>query len=79
MTQRPFGSTGLRVSALGFDAGHIGNPAMPERDVAALLNATLDAGMHAVAAMHKGALAPDHASTLRDAFARHGGNWRGET
>ena len=45
MIQRPFGSTGLIVSALGFGAGHIGNPGMPEEQVARILHSALDAGI----------------------------------
>jgi aryl-alcohol dehydrogenase-like predicted oxidoreductase len=47
-TLRPFGNTGLEVSALGFGAGHIGDPAMEEAEVAALLGAALDAGIRLV-------------------------------
>ncbi len=39
--QRPFGNTGLLVSALGFGAGHIGDPAMDEEYVQALLQGVL--------------------------------------
>jgi aryl-alcohol dehydrogenase-like predicted oxidoreductase len=47
-TLRPFGTTGLQVSPLGFGAGHIGDPAMGEAEVAALLGAALDAGIRLV-------------------------------
>ncbi len=43
--QRDFGATGLKVSALGFGAGHIGSPDMPEAEAATLLNAVLDMGI----------------------------------
>jgi aryl-alcohol dehydrogenase-like predicted oxidoreductase len=43
--QRPLGRTGLSVSALGFGAGHIGEPRLSEQDVARLLGAALDAGI----------------------------------
>ncbi len=42
---RPFGDTGLRVSILGFGAGHIGDPALPDSDVEALLEGAIDAGV----------------------------------
>lgn len=42
---RAFGDTGLRVSALGFGAGHVGGAEMAEADAARLLNAALDAGL----------------------------------
>lgn len=45
MEQRPLGRTGLSVSALGFGAGHIGEPHLSEQDVARLLGAALDAGI----------------------------------
>lgn len=43
--QRPFGTTGLTVSALGFGAGHIGSPRMSEQEAGRLLNAVLDMGI----------------------------------
>lgn len=42
---REFGRTGLQVSALGFGAGHIGDPNISERDVERLLHTALDAGI----------------------------------
>jgi aryl-alcohol dehydrogenase-like predicted oxidoreductase len=45
---REFGDTGLSVSPLGFGAGHIGDPAMEESEVDALLGAALDAGIRLV-------------------------------
>lgn len=42
---RPFGNTGLSVSALGFGAGHIGDPAQPEKDIEKLLHAVVDHGI----------------------------------
>ncbi|MEL6177763.1 MAG: aldo/keto reductase [Myxococcota bacterium] len=45
MDIRPFGTTGLRVSALGYGAGNIGTAQMSEGDVARLLGAVLDAGV----------------------------------
>jgi aryl-alcohol dehydrogenase-like predicted oxidoreductase len=43
--QRPLGATGIRVSILGLGAGHIGDPALSERQVEALLHGALDAGV----------------------------------
>lgn len=45
MLQRPFGNTGLSVSALGLGAGHIGSDAMPDRDALALLDSALELGI----------------------------------
>lgn len=45
MKQRPFGSTGLVVSEIGFGAGHIGEPSMSEDEVGHLLNALVDEGV----------------------------------
>lgn len=45
METRSFGATGLRVSAVGFGAGSIGEDATPEADVDQLLGAALDAGV----------------------------------
>lgn len=45
MLQRAFGDTGLRVSALGFGAGHIGGADMDDGRAGALLNSALDAGI----------------------------------
>ena len=33
MDLRPFGNTGLTVPALGFGAGHVGDPAVEEAEV----------------------------------------------
>ena len=43
--QRPYGNSGLMVSALGLGAMQIGDPNLKEADVASLLNAALDAGI----------------------------------
>jgi aryl-alcohol dehydrogenase-like predicted oxidoreductase len=43
--QRPFGATGLEVSALGFGGGHVGDPTMDERAVDRLLNGAIDLGI----------------------------------
>lgn len=45
MQQRDFGRTGLRVPILGFGAGHIGDPALPEEEVDRLLHGALDLGV----------------------------------
>ncbi len=45
MHTRPFGQTGLTVSALGFGAGHIGSPEMSEDDAGTLLNLAVDLGV----------------------------------
>lgn len=45
MNRRPFGSTGLAVSEVGFGAGHIGEPSMSEDEVGQLLNALVDEGI----------------------------------
>jgi len=45
METRPFGTSGLRVSVLGFGAGHIGGDDLDDRAAEALLHAVLDAGV----------------------------------
>ncbi len=45
MQLRPFGSTGLTVSAVGFGAGHIGDPDLPDAAVQRLLGEVLDSGV----------------------------------
>jgi aryl-alcohol dehydrogenase-like predicted oxidoreductase len=45
MLQRPFGSTGLTVSALGFGAGQIGGSDLTEDEAARILGAALDLGV----------------------------------
>lgn len=45
MHTRPFGRTGLTVSALGFGAGHIGSPEMSEDAAGTLLNRAVDLGV----------------------------------
>jgi aryl-alcohol dehydrogenase-like predicted oxidoreductase len=42
---RPFGKTGLTVSALGLGAGRIGSDELDEADVGRLLDAAIDAGI----------------------------------
>jgi aryl-alcohol dehydrogenase-like predicted oxidoreductase len=43
--KRPYGKSGLMVSALGLGAAQIGDPHMEEAKAASLLNAALDAGI----------------------------------
>ena len=43
--QRPYGKTGLMVSALGLGAARIGDARLEEANVAALLNSAVDAGI----------------------------------
>ena len=45
MITRPFGKAGFQVSALGFGAGHVGDPAQDEASVGRLLNEALDLGV----------------------------------
>jgi aryl-alcohol dehydrogenase-like predicted oxidoreductase len=45
MELRPYGSTGLHVSALGFGAGQLGDARLGETDAQALLHAAIDAGV----------------------------------
>jgi aryl-alcohol dehydrogenase-like predicted oxidoreductase len=42
---RPYGDTGMQVSALGLGAGQLGDERLPERDAEALLLGALDAGI----------------------------------
>lgn len=46
MIYRKFGNTGLKVSALGFGAGEIGDYAVSERDSEKILNTVLDLGIN---------------------------------
>ena len=45
MHTRPFGRTGLTVSALGLGAGHLGSPALGEDEAGSLLNQAVDLGV----------------------------------
>jgi aryl-alcohol dehydrogenase-like predicted oxidoreductase len=45
LPRRPYGQTGIEVSAIGLGAGQIGDERLAESDVAALLNQALDAGI----------------------------------
>ncbi|MBI5154077.1 aldo/keto reductase [Candidatus Poribacteria bacterium] len=48
MLLRPFGNTGLQVSALGFGAGHIGGHGMEDSAAARLLGEVLDLGINLI-------------------------------
>jgi aryl-alcohol dehydrogenase-like predicted oxidoreductase len=45
MDIRNFGTTGIRVPALGLGAGHLGDDSLPEKDAERLLNLAVDSGM----------------------------------
>jgi aryl-alcohol dehydrogenase-like predicted oxidoreductase len=45
LIQREYGKTSVKVSALGFGAGHIGDPKTDENEVGSLLNQALDSGI----------------------------------
>ena len=45
LPRRPYGQTGIEVSAIGLGAGQIGDERLAESDVAALLSQALDAGI----------------------------------
>src|SRR5262252_823905 len=45
MEMRDFGTTGLRVSAVGFGAASLGDSALGEREAEALLRGALDEGI----------------------------------
>lgn len=48
MIYRNFGNTGIKVSALGFGAGQIGDYNVPEKQVEHLLNTALDSGINLI-------------------------------
>ena len=48
MERRAFGSTGIAVSALGFGAGHVGDPRQGEDAVGTILNRAVDLGVNLV-------------------------------
>lgn len=48
MEYRNFGNTGLKVSVIGFGAGHIGSPGVEEKAVELLLNQLLDHGINLI-------------------------------
>jgi aryl-alcohol dehydrogenase-like predicted oxidoreductase len=45
MEHRPWGTTGLNVSALGFGAGHVGSADLTEEEAGTLLNRAVDRGI----------------------------------
>jgi aryl-alcohol dehydrogenase-like predicted oxidoreductase len=45
---RDFGNTGIKVSALGFGAGEIGDLAVPDKQVETILNTALDYGINLI-------------------------------
>lgn len=48
MFQRPFGRTGLNVSALGLGAAQIGSDSLADQDVTLFLNQVLDSGVNLI-------------------------------
>ena len=48
MIYRNFGNTNLKVSALGFGAGEIGDYAVSEKDSEKILNTVLDLGINLI-------------------------------
>lgn len=48
MDYRDFGTTGLKVSALGFGAGQVGDETIPDKQVESLLNTALDEGINLI-------------------------------
>lgn len=68
---RPFGETGLTVSALGFGAGHIGGPDQEEAAVGRLLNEVVDAGITLIDTARGYGLSEER-------IGRHLGHRRGE-
>ena len=71
MQQQAFGTTGLRTSVLGFGAGQIGSPDLPEDKVRGLRGHLLNAA----AAVREGPLPSAEVDRWRAAFALHGGSW----
>jgi aryl-alcohol dehydrogenase-like predicted oxidoreductase len=59
MKQRPLGTTGLVVSAVGLGAGNLGDPLIPERDVERLLHAAVDLGITLIDAARSYGLAEE--------------------
>ncbi|MCL5028059.1 MAG: aldo/keto reductase [Bacteroidetes bacterium] len=48
MEKREFGNTGLKVSQVGFGAGHIGGNELTENEASILLNSVLDLGINLI-------------------------------
>ena len=72
MEKRPYGATGLEVSAIGLGAGHIGGADMDERDVERLLHGALDRGVTLIDTAPSYGLSEErigrHLAGRRDAF-----------
>lgn len=72
MEKRPFGRTGLTVSILGFGAGHVGDPALPEEEVGRLLHGALDLGVSLIDTARSYGLSEErigrHLASRRDEF-----------
>lgn len=72
MELRPFGATGLTVSALGLGTGQIGQSSVSEADAAAVLNGALDAGVTLIDTARSYGLAEErigrHLARRRDDF-----------
>jgi aryl-alcohol dehydrogenase-like predicted oxidoreductase len=66
MEIRSFGATGLRVSAVGFGAGSIGDEATSEAEVDRLLGAALDAGVTLVDTARSYGLSEERLGRLLD-------------
>lgn len=48
LKRRKYGNTGLKVTPLGFGAGHIGDPHTPDHQVEKLLHTLLDSGINLI-------------------------------
>jgi aryl-alcohol dehydrogenase-like predicted oxidoreductase len=72
LMQRPYGSTGFKVSVLGLGAIQMGNPELPEADVAAVLNAAIESGINLIDTAPSYGMSEQrigrHLSHLRDQF-----------
>jgi aryl-alcohol dehydrogenase-like predicted oxidoreductase len=72
METRTFGNTGLRVSVLGFGAGHVGGDDLSEEAASRLLNEVLDLGVTLIDTARSYGLSEErigrHLAHRRDAF-----------
>ena len=72
METRAFGNTGLRVSVLGFGAGHVGGDDLSEGEASRLLNEVLDLGVTLIDTARSYGLSEErvgrHLAHRRDAF-----------
>ena len=72
LEQRPFGSTGLTVSAIGLGAGQIGETDVAEAEAAEVLNLALDLGITLIDTAHGYGASEErigrHVAHRRDAF-----------